>query len=84
MLGTLSVGSLTWMLRAGSLLTGVFSSIPLWASMDPLPVLFQSRKDKKRRRQEVEAADEQEPEEEQMSHIFRPEAERLSTQEKRP
>ena len=31
-LGSLSVGAVTWLLRAGFLLTGMFSPIPMWAS----------------------------------------------------
>ena len=48
--GTLSVGSVSWLLRAGTLLTGVFSSIPMWSTMDPLPVLSASDDAKKRKR----------------------------------
>lgn len=55
-LGTLSVGSLTWLLRAGSLLTGLFSAIPMWSSMDPLPVLSLTRKERERRRKQMDRA----------------------------
>ena len=35
----LSAGYVAWILRAGSLLTGVASSLPAWRGFDPLPVL---------------------------------------------
>ena len=35
----LSAGYMVWCLRAGTLLAGVLSSLPLWRSSNPLPVL---------------------------------------------
>ena len=35
----LSAGYVAWILRAGSLLTGVASTIPAWRGFDPLPVI---------------------------------------------
>ena len=45
----LSAGYLTWMLRAGSLLASVLSSMPLWTKMDPLPVLALDRRERERK-----------------------------------
>ena len=36
---TLSVGYVLWLLRSGSVLVGLVSSLPAWTMMDPLPVL---------------------------------------------
>ena len=36
---SVSVGYVVWMLKGGSLITTVLSSIPAWQSFDPLPVL---------------------------------------------
>ena len=68
--GTLSVGTVTWLLRAGSLLTGVFSSIPLWSSMDPLPILSLSRKEKRRRQGEQTGAGRQDAVERRMGRML--------------
>jgi hypothetical protein len=40
-----ATGIMTWLLRAGSLLGGFLSVIPLWRHFDPLPVLFQEDKE---------------------------------------
>ncbi|MEQ9407984.1 MAG: cadherin domain-containing protein [Fuerstiella sp.] len=42
---TVSVGYVAWMLRGGSLLTTFLSSLPVWQSFDPLPVLESFEKD---------------------------------------
>ena len=36
---SVSVGYAVWMLRGGSLLTSILSSLPVWQGFDPLPVL---------------------------------------------
>ncbi|MDH3647649.1 MAG: cadherin-like domain-containing protein, partial [Gammaproteobacteria bacterium] len=36
---TLSAGFVSWMMRAGALLTSLLSTTPLWQRFDPLPVL---------------------------------------------
>ena len=55
---SLSAGFVAWMLRAGSLLTTLLSSVPMWKWFDPLPVLALSRKERaeetRRRRRELE------------------------------
>ncbi len=42
---TLSAGFVTWMMRAGSLLTSLLSTSPVWRGFDPLPVLGTGRDD---------------------------------------
>jgi hypothetical protein len=36
-----TTGVMSWILRAGSLLGGFLSVIPLWRQFDPLPILVQ-------------------------------------------
>ena len=36
---TLTVGYIVWLLRSGSIVFGLVSSLPAWTMMDPLPVL---------------------------------------------
>jgi len=36
---SLTVGYVIWLLRGGSLLVGMVSSLPAWTLIDPLPVL---------------------------------------------
>ena len=45
---SLSAGVLTWMLRAGSLMASLLTSMPMWRGFDPLPVLLTSNDDRKR------------------------------------
>jgi hypothetical protein len=45
---TLSAGFITWLLRAGSLVTSLLTSMPMWRGFDPLPVLMAGRTDRKR------------------------------------
>lgn len=40
---SLSVGYLLWLVRGGALLASLASTIPAWASLDPLPVLSRFR-----------------------------------------
>lgn len=54
--GTLTAGSVTWLLRASSLIAGMFCSIPLWTNVDPLPVLSMTDRQRRRRLREQEAA----------------------------
>ncbi|MCB1745208.1 MAG: cadherin-like domain-containing protein, partial [Gammaproteobacteria bacterium] len=68
--GSLSVGSVTWLLRAGSLATGVLSSLPLWSSVDPLPVLSMTSKEKARRRKEMDKALHEDPIESRVERMF--------------
>ena len=58
-LGALSAGYVLWGLQAGSLVTSALSSLPVWGSFDPLPVLeFWEREQK---RKEQRNADEDDP-----------------------
>jgi hypothetical protein len=41
----LSVGYVLWLARGGVLVASLMSSVPAWASVDPLPVLAQMRRD---------------------------------------
>jgi VCBS repeat-containing protein len=43
-------GFLTWFLRGGALLTSLLSTLPLWARIDPLPVLAMSDEERERKR----------------------------------
>ncbi len=45
---SISVGSLAWLLRGGSLFASALSSVPTWAGFDPLPVLARNKKDVKK------------------------------------
>jgi hypothetical protein len=40
----LTAGFATWLLRGGSLLASLLSTMPLWRSFDPLPVLMAAKK----------------------------------------
>jgi predicted outer membrane repeat protein len=42
--GGLSVGYVLWLARGGALVASLMSSVPAWASVDPLPVLSQARR----------------------------------------
>ena len=42
--GGLSVGYVLWLARGGVLVASLMSSVPAWASVDPLPVLAQMRR----------------------------------------
>jgi hypothetical protein len=56
--GAFSVGYVLWCLRSGSLVASALSSLPLWRSFDPLPVLdFWERdgRDKKLSKEDEEA-----------------------------
>jgi hypothetical protein len=58
-LGALSAGYLVWGLQAGSLVTSALSSLPIWGSFDPLPVLEFWERDSKRN--ELKKPDEDDP-----------------------
>ena len=40
----MSAGFVAWLLRGGALAASMLSSLPLWSSFDPIPVLFARRK----------------------------------------
>ncbi|MGH8525250.1 MAG: cadherin repeat domain-containing protein, partial [Gammaproteobacteria bacterium] len=47
-----SVGVVAWLLRGGSLLAALLSTMPLWRGLDPLPILaYRRTKDDEKRRQ---------------------------------
>ena len=48
--GGLSVGVALWTARAGYLITMLSSSLPVWAGIDPIPVLDSDALDRKRKR----------------------------------
>ena len=54
---TLSAGVVTWVLRAGSLMASLLSSMPLWRGLDPLPVLLMT--DDKRKRLKLAIRDQE-------------------------
>jgi len=39
----LSVGVVTWILRAGGLISSLLASLPAWRHMDPLPILARDK-----------------------------------------
>jgi hypothetical protein len=45
---TVSYGYVIWLLRGGLLLSSLLSSLPAWASLDPLPILASGKRDRKR------------------------------------
>jgi hypothetical protein len=57
-LGALSAGYVLWGLQAGSLVTSALSSLPVWGSFDPLPVLeFWERESKRKAQQNSDEDD---------------------------
>ena len=48
LVGTISIGYITWILRGGILLAGMLSQMPAWLSFDPLPVLDSWKKEQKK------------------------------------
>ncbi|MGH8654390.1 MAG: hypothetical protein ACREYE_20475, partial [Gammaproteobacteria bacterium] len=47
-----SVGVVAWLLRGGSLLAALLSTMPLWGGIDPLPILaYRRTKEGEKRRQ---------------------------------
>ena len=58
----LSVGSVSWLLRGGTLFASVLSSLPTWKGFDPLPVLNASNRDQKRARKALKEVEREEDE----------------------
>ena len=57
-LGALSAGYMLYGFQAGSLMTSALSSLPVWGSFDPLPVLeFWERDSKRKEQQNIEEDD---------------------------
>uniref|UniRef100_UPI003A94C77F tandem-95 repeat protein n=1 Tax=Marinobacter sp. TaxID=50741 RepID=UPI003A94C77F len=54
----LSVGFISWVLRAGSLMAGFMSITPLWRQLDPMPILGSGDKKDQKKDQDDEANDE--------------------------
>ncbi|AHI29966.1 Ig-like domain-containing protein [Marinobacter similis] len=54
----LSVGVISWVLRAGSLIAGFMSIAPLWRQIDPIPVLGEEDQEKDAQHAESEAENE--------------------------
>jgi hypothetical protein len=44
---TVSYGYVMWLLRGGLLLSSLLSSLPAWASLDPLPILASGKRARK-------------------------------------
>jgi hypothetical protein len=68
LVGTLSIGYVTWLLRGGILLTALLSHMPAWCSLDPLPVLENWKKGRKNR--ELNPDTMQEDEEQKVQSIL--------------
>jgi hypothetical protein len=64
LIGTISIGYVTWLLPGGALLRGMLSYMPAWRSLDPLPVLEHWKKNQKScgRHSDTEKDDEDESE----------------------
>jgi hypothetical protein len=57
-MGVVSAGYLLWAFQAGSLVTTALSTLPVWGSFDPLPVLeFWERESKRKGQQNPEEDD---------------------------
>jgi hypothetical protein len=56
-MGVLSAGYLLWAFQAGSLVTTALSSLPVWGSFDPLPVLEFWERDKHKNRDDHDEED---------------------------
>ncbi len=55
----LFAGIVNWFMKAGTLLTSLLSSMPLWTPFDPLPILSLSRKERARQRDKAEQSKQQ-------------------------
>ncbi len=67
----ISAGIFIWILRGTSLLASLLATIPVWNSMDPLPVLSMSQEDRWQHLVATQQAENQEEEEfPQFQHIF--------------
>ncbi|KPK00492.1 MAG: hypothetical protein AMK71_08245, partial [Nitrospira bacterium SG8_35_4] len=56
----LSAGTAIWVLRGGSLVASMLSTMPMWKGFDPLPVLSLSRQERLKKIKEARAAEEEE------------------------
>jgi hypothetical protein len=66
----LSTGYVVWMLRAGTLLASVLSSLPAWQSFDPLPVLDYWERKKDRDPTKPDGADDSDDEDEPLKNLM--------------
>ncbi|MAE65767.1 MAG: hypothetical protein CMJ18_15975, partial [Phycisphaeraceae bacterium] len=57
----MTVGYTVWALRGGSLLASLMTSLPVWQFVDPLPVIEDARRHKRKKKgDDIEEEDEQE------------------------
>jgi hypothetical protein len=51
----LTVGYVLWLIRGGTLLASLVSSLPAWCAFDPLPVLdnFDASEDRRRDKEDI-------------------------------
>ncbi|MEE9395756.1 MAG: tandem-95 repeat protein, partial [Methylococcales bacterium] len=77
---TFSAGSVTWLLRGGSLMASFLSSVPVWTNFDPLPVL--TSPEKSRRERKVKANSESKPQEVPLDSLFDTSGTSQTSQEK--
>ena len=54
---------ITWILRAGLLLSSLLASMPLWTMFDPLPVVLSTNESVRRRKMAMQEGEEQDEEE---------------------
>jgi hypothetical protein len=71
MTAVMLAGFLSWFLRAGSLLSSLLSTMPLWTRFDPLPVLAMSEEE--RRRHGLLGAKDEEEDEDEVAALLDPE-----------
>ena len=64
----LMAGFLSWFFRAGSLISSLLGTLPLWSRFDPLPVL--ARSDKEREEESKKKKQEAEQDERELGHIL--------------
>jgi hypothetical protein len=66
----LSAGIVTWILRAGGLISSLLASLPAWRHMDPLPILARDEEDDADRAPEWEAASEEEQDDRRLARVL--------------
>jgi hypothetical protein len=66
-------GSVAWMMRGVSLLSSFLTTVPLWRSFDPLPILdVRKKKDDEKTEEELQDDQEQKEQEEKVGSLFDP------------
>jgi hypothetical protein len=70
---SLVAGFMTWMMRGASLLSSFLTTVPLWRSFDPLPILDdRKKKNDEKTEEELQDDQEQKEQEEKVNSLFGP------------